>query len=346
MKTARIFFVLAALALGALGGAVGQQPAATALLPQPTVAPPASVPAATPPVAATPELVLLDTDIGDDIDDAFALALLLRSPEVRLLGISAAYGDTELRARLLDRFLAAVNRRDIPVAAGLVTPHQNEMSQAPYARQAQQRRHAEAAAFLLNQIHTHPGQVTLIAIGPLFNVEAAIRRDPAVFRQLKRVVIMGGSIRRGYDDEKTGAHRPPDAEWNILCDPGGAKALLASGVPVFILPLDATQIHLDAASLAAIFSQGSLLSDQLTLLYHQWSGPGAWKTPTLYDPVTVAYALRPELCPTTPMHLEVDDKGVTRPTEGAPNAQVCLQADDKGFLKFLLSRIAKTPSAK
>jgi inosine-uridine nucleoside N-ribohydrolase len=215
------------------------------------------------------------------------------------------------------------------------------MTQAPYARQAQQRRHAEAAAFLLNQIHTHPGQVTLIAIGPLFNIQAAISRDPAVFRQLKRVVIMGGSIRRGYDDEKTGAHRPADAEWNILCDPAGAKALLASGVPVYILPLDATQIHLDAASLAAIFSQGSPLSDQLTLLYHQWSGPGAWKTPTLYDPVTVAYALRPALCPATPMHLEVDDKGFTRPTEGAPNAQVCLQADEKGFLEFLLSRIVQ-----
>jgi len=288
-----------------------------------------------------PELVLLDTDIGDDIDDAFALALTLRAPEMRLLGISTTYGDTELRARLLDRFLGAVGRRDLQVAAGVATPHDNVLTQAAYARQAQQRRHAEAVAFLLNQIHTHPGQVTLIAIGPLFNIQAAIARNPAVFRQLKRVVLMGGSVSRGYDDEKTGAHRPLDAEWNIRCDPAGAKALLAVGVPVFMMPLDATQIHLDAASQAAIYSFGSPLADQLTLLYHQWSGAGAPKTPTLFDLVPVAYALQPELCPTRPMHLEVDEKGFTRSGEGAPNVQVCLQPDEHGILDLLLNRITK-----
>ena len=69
-------------------------------------------------------------------------------------------------------------------------------------------------------------------------------------------------------------------------------------------------------------------------------GDGAWRSPTLYDPVAVTYAIRPELCPATPMRLEVDDKGFTRPVEGAPNAQVCLQSDEKGFLDFLMGRIA------
>jgi len=62
-------------------------------------------------------------------------------------------------------------------------------------------------------------------------------------------------------------------------------------------------------------------------------------TPTLFDPVAVAYAIHPELCPATPMRLEVDDKGFTRPIEGAPNAQVCLKSDESGFLKLLLHRI-------
>ena len=166
-------------------------------------------------------------------------------------------------------------------------------------------------------------------------------RDPATFRKLKRVAMMGGSIYRGYDDGKTGEHRPPDSEWNINRNPAGAKALLASGVPIFMMPLDSTQIHLQQAEREAIFSHGSPLTDQLTLLYHQWmtGSGGQVLTPTLFDPVAVTYAIRPELCPAKPMRVEVDEKGFTRPAAGAPNAQVCLQSDEKGFLDLLRTRI-------
>ena len=158
----------------------------------------------TAPTAAGPQLAIIDTDIGDDIDDAFALALALRSPELHILGVTTAYGDTELRAQLLDRYLSAIGRADIPVAAGVATPHNNIFTQAAYAHQAPARKHPDAVAFLLDQIRAHPGQITLIAIGPLFNVQAAIERDPATFRQLRRVVIMGGSIYRGYGEDKNG----------------------------------------------------------------------------------------------------------------------------------------------
>jgi len=298
---------------------------------------------------ATPQLAILDTDIGDDIDDAFALALVLRSPELRLLGITTAYGDTELRARLLDRYLAAVGQADIPVAAGVATAHSNVFTQAAYARQTpdseQAKKHPDAVEFLLSQIRAHPGQITLIAIGPLFNIQATIERDPATFRQLKRVVMMGGSIYRGYDG-RNGERRPADAEWNINRDPAGARALLAAGVPVFMMPLDSTQIHLEAKDREAIFSHGSPLTDQLTLLYHQWmaGSEGHPITPTLFDPVAVAYAIHPELCPATPMRVEVDDKGFTLPVQGIPNAQVCLKSDESGFLELLLDRIAKDGS--
>ena len=298
---------------------------------------------------ATPQLAILDTDIGDDIDDAFALGLALRSPELRLLGITTAYGDTELRARLLDRYLAAVGQADIPVAAGVATAHSNVFTQAAYARQTpdseQAKKHPDAVEFLLSQIRAHPGQITLIAIGPLFNIQATIERDPATFRKLKRVVMMGGSIYRGYDG-RNGERRPADAEWNINRDPAGARALLAAGVPVFMMPLDSTQIHLEAKDREAIFSHGSPLTDQLTLLYHQWmaGSEGHPITPTLFDPVAVAYAIHPELCPATPMRVEVDDKGFTLPVQGIPNAQVCLKSDESGFLELLLDRIAKDGS--
>lgn len=295
----------------------------------------------TPPPATSPQLVILDTDIGDDIDDAFALALVLRSHELHLLGITTAFGDTELRARLVDRYLAAVGRSDILVEAGVATDTTNPFTQAVYARGGPDRRHGSGVEFLLAQIRAHPGQITLIGIGPLFNVQAAIERDPATFRKLKRVVIMGGSVYRGYDDGKTGAHRPPDPEWNIKCDPAGLQALLGSGVPVFMMPLDSTQIHLRLPQLTAIISHGSPLTDQLSLLYHEWAGSRPWPSPTLFDPVAVTYTFRPDLCPATPMRIEVDDKGDTKPVAGPPNAQVCLKSDEKGFLDLLLARILK-----
>jgi inosine-uridine nucleoside N-ribohydrolase len=301
-----------------------------------------------PAVPATPsarQLVILDTDIGDDIDDAFALALVLRSPELQLLGIETAFADTELRARLVDRYLKAVGRSEIPVLAGVPGPQTNHFTQAAYARQQSDRKHGDAASFLLSQIRLHPGHITLIAIGPLNNIQAAIERDPATFKKLKRVVIMGGSVDRGYDNNKTGdTHRPPSAEWNIVCDPAGAKALFASGVPVFVMPLDSTQVHLDNAELGAVLAHGSALTDQLTLLYHQWTGANEWRSPTLFDPVAVTYTIRPDLCPATPMRLEVDDAGFTRRAEGEPNVSVCLKSDEKGFLDLLVNRITAEPS--
>jgi len=295
------------------------------------------------PKMSTPQLVILDTDIGDDIDDAFALALLLHSSEVKLLGITTAFGDTELRARLVDRYLRAVGRSEIPVFAGGSTKAKNNLSQAAYAQQSPAHKHGDAADFILRSIRLHPGQITLIAIGPLFNVQAAIERDPATFRKLKRIVIMGGSVYRGYDDGNA-TNNPPSAEWNILCDPQGARALFASGVPVFVMPLDSTQIRLKQADLATILAHGSPLTDQLALLYHQWNGTGDWHTPTLFDPVAASYAIRPNLCPTQPMRLDVDDQGFTRPVTGEPNAQVCLKSDVDGFVDFLVHRILADPA--
>jgi len=289
---------------------------------------------------ASPQLAILDTDIGDDIDDAFAMALVLRSTEIKLLGVTTTYGDTELRARLVDRYLASLGRTDIPVAAGRATPQSNIFSQAAYARQLPDHLHPDAVQFLLDQIKAHPGEITLIAIGPLVNVGDVIKRDPARFRKLKRVVMMGGSVYRGYDDEAS-TNRPPDAEWNIARDPAGAQALLASGVPIFMMPLDSTQIHLEEPQRDVIFGFGSPLTDQLTLLYHEWKTNASNRsaTPTLYDPVAAAYAVRPELCPATPIRLQVDEKGFTRPVEGAPNADVCLKSDTGAFLQFLTGRL-------
>jgi purine nucleosidase len=289
---------------------------------------------------ARPQLVWVDTDIGDDIDDAFALGLILRSPELKVLGISTAFGDTETRARLVDRFLAGTGVKGIPVTAGVHSETDNAMTQRTYAEQFPAGKHADGVGALLEQIRQHPGEVTLIAIGPLPNIGAAIDRDPETFRKLHRVVMMGGSINRGYDG-KNGELRPPDAEWNINRDPKDAAKLLAAGVPIFMMPLDSTQIHLETAARDAIFAAGNPVTDQLTLLYHQWvaNTPNHSPTPTLFDPVAAAYTYRPDLCPMQPMRIDVDDKGFTRKVSGEPNVQVCLKSDEEGFRALLIERL-------
>jgi purine nucleosidase len=290
----------------------------------------------------TAEKIIIDTDIGTDIDDAFAVGLALQSSELKILGISTAWGDTHLRARLLTRFLKETGHSDIPVAMGIAKERPGKpeiLSQAPYAeRIPADQKYPNAIDFLLEQIRLHPGEITLISIGPETNLGAAIDRDATTFRKLKRVVLMGGSVYRGYSQFNYGKTHGPDPEWNILCDIQAAQKVFTSGVPLFVMPLDSTQIKLQELERAEIFKTGSALTDALLVLYAQWSH-GTTQTPTLFDAVAVAYAMHPELCPTQPLRLRVDDHAYTRVEAGAPNAQVCLRSSSDQFLEFFMPRI-------
>jgi len=288
---------------------------------------------------AAREKVIIDTDIGDDVDDAFALALAVKSPELEILGVTTTFGETEVRAQIADRFLGEIGRTEIPVMAGKSTPTKNPMSQRRYAEEARLTKssHEDAAEFILDQIRKHPGEITLIGIGPLMNVGAAIDRDAATFRKLKRVVIMGGSVRRGYGDLGYNERVPPMPEWNILNDVPSAQKLFSSGVPLYVMPLDSTQLKLDEVKRAFLFTRGTVVTDQLAILYHLWGQ----ETPTLFDPMAVTFVLKPELCPVAPLRIRVDEKGYTREEPGAPNAQVCLNSNPADFFQFYLRRVGE-----
>jgi len=294
------------------------------------------------PGAAQPEKIIIDTDIGDDIDDAFAVALALRSPEVQILGVTTTFGDTETRAKLADRLLGEAGREDIPVAAGSPTPPKGALTQRIYAQQGRftRRSHPAAVDFILDQINRNPGEITLVAIGPLVNVGQLIDKDPATFRKLKRVVMMGGSIERGYGDPYA-PPTPPEPEWNIVNDIPAAQKLFASGVPIYMMPLDSTQLKMDETKREYLFRQATPLTEALGALYYEWGQT----TPTLYDPMTITFIVKPDLCPVRPMRIEVDAKGVTRPTQGPPNAQVCLHSDPESFFNFFLGRVGAQPEA-
>ncbi|PPU72800.1 nucleoside hydrolase [Xanthomonas sp. NCPPB 1638] len=295
------------------------------------------------PLAA--EKVVVSTDIGDDIDDAFALALLLRSPQLDVLGIASAWGDTRLRAQLLQRVLQQAGRDKIPLAVGVPTTSTIAFSQARWAAKGQLPAGLpDAAAMILQQAGRHPGQVTLLVLGPMTDAALAQQRDPAGFAKLKRIVAMGGSVRVGYGKS---AYRPasaPAAEYNIVSDVAAAQRVFAAGVPIVLLPLDATQITLEEPERIALFAHGDGLTDALTQLYYQWRNtdqPWASATPTVFDVVPVAWLLRPALCPTIPLHLDVDAQGYTRESAGTPNVQVCLRLDKPALIALYMRQLLR-----
>jgi inosine-uridine nucleoside N-ribohydrolase len=289
------------------------------------------------PTAVAPQKIIIDTDIGGDIDDAFAVALALRSPEVTILGVSTASGDTEARAKILDRMLGESGRQDIPVTAGISTILPYGLPPVGLQRRFGERgrfvraTHPAAVEFIFEQIRQFPGQITLVTIGPLINVGALIDRDPESFRKLNRVVMMGGSIETGYDDSVKG----PVPEYNVVVDIPSAQKLFQSGVPIYVMPLDSTiHLKLDEVKRTALFSQGTPLTDSLALLYLMWGST----TPTLFDAMPVGFVIDPRLCPVEPVRIVVDEKGVTRSEHGAPNAQVCLHSDPEVFFRFYMAR--------
>lgn len=290
------------------------------------------------PASGTRERVIIDTDIGDDIDDAFAVALALKSPELEILGISTTFGDTEARAKIVDRILGEAGRSDVPVLAGTPTHTTNPMSQRRYGEGGHfaKATHRNSVDFILDQIRRYPNEITLVAIGPLMNVGALIDKDPQTFLKLKRVVMMGGSIYCGYSETGICPGPAQSPEWNIINDIPAAKKLFLSRVPLYVMPLDSTQLKLDEVKRAYLFRQATPLTDALTLLYHEWGQ----QTPTLFDPMTVSYILNPQICAVEPMHILVDDKGFTRPEPGPSNAQVCLRSDSAAFFHLLITRLA------
>jgi purine nucleosidase len=278
--------------------------------------------------------ILLDTDIGTDIDDAFALTLILNSPELDLLGVTTVAGDTRARARLAAKLLAEAGRSEVPVVAGEPgKPQLIDQTRWADGFTTPQLRQEKAVDFMRGEIERRPGEVTLVAIGELTNVAPLLNNDPSLGKKIKRIVLMGGSVERGY-----GSNLGPDAEWNIKSNPAAAQRVFSTGVPILMVPLDVTaMLQLDAAGRRRVFTHLTPLTNALTILYHLWGN----ETPTLFDPMAVAMVIDPTLCDTRELAIEVDSQGFTRVERGKPpNATVALHTDPVRFFQFYLSRVA------
>jgi inosine-uridine nucleoside N-ribohydrolase len=291
--------------------------------------------------SAAPIPVLVDTDIGTDIDDAFALAFIMRSPELQLLGVTTVSGDSLLRARLAAKLLALGGPRwtGVPVYAG-APGFTQPLEQGDWARDftSPAVHFSGAVEFLRAEINRRPGEITILALGELTNLAALLAAEPDIGRKIRRIVLMGGALRRGYAEGS-----PAQPEWNIRCNVAAARAVFAAGVPLTMAPLDATlPLRLDAAARAEIFSQGTPVAGALAELTAIWQRTNPWKldTPVLFDVLPVALLFAPGLAPLEPMAVEIDDDGLTRAVPGRPaNAAVAPASDVAAFREFFLRRM-------
>jgi inosine-uridine nucleoside N-ribohydrolase len=291
-----------------------------------------------PSLAAAPSKVpvLLDTDIGGDIDDALALALALSSPEIDLRGITTVDGDADTRALILCRLLHAIGKADIPIAAGSPPRDPPDFrGQMQYGlRPAFRKRPVKESSveFLHAQLKANPGKLTLCAIGPLTNIAELLTKHPDCKPWIKRIVVMGGAVRIGYNGKP-----PAEPEWNIKDDIKAARTVFGSGVPLVVAPLDATaDVKLEGQQREAVFGAGTPLANQLRALFQLWDQP----TPTLFDPVAVALCFDERFCKLEDLRLEVDDKGMTRAVKGKPNARVATSIRREDFLRWFVERLA------
>lgn len=236
--------------------------------------------------------LLVDTDIGDDIDDALALGLGLKCG-ADIVGITTVFGDTVRRARIARKLLSAAGR-DVPVYAGLGEPyrgHTKPLVMSQYSADLDEGCDPvnaggdgdRAVDFILNQAERYGEELTLLLIGPETNAARAVERDPALMRRVGRVVVMGGSF--------TLHHK----EWNIVCDTEAARIVLESGCRVECVGWDVTQkVQLSRAQQEAICAlHCGGLEGYLAGLVRRWSACNGY-APILHDPLAMECCLRPD----------------------------------------------------
>ena len=235
--------------------------------------------------------VLFDTDIGSDIDDALALAYLLRQPRCELVGITTVTGDVQRRAAIAEVLCRNAGRQDIPIHCGrrlplAYGPGQPEVPQ--YAAIADEphrldRPENTAVAFLRDTIRRRPGEIVLLTVGPLANVATLFALDPKIPFLLRGIVSMAGVF-----------FAPGRREWNVLADPEAAAIVYATNRPSHrTYGLDVTErCRLKSEEARARF-QGPLLEAVLRMAEHWFTQTDAI---TFHDPLAAATIFRPDLC--------------------------------------------------
>jgi pyrimidine-specific ribonucleoside hydrolase len=306
--------------------------------------------------------IIIDTDAGTD--DLMAISFLASQPSVRIDAITVVNGlaHPAAGAKNISRLLELAGRKDIPVFAGRDTPLQGKaefpadwrktsddlpgVTLPALSRQPESKR---AADYLIERLRDKARPVRILALGPMTNLAEALKREPSIAAAIEELVIMGGALHVPGNLGDGGALKTSNttAEWNIFVDPLAARIVFRSGVPIRLIPLDATnKVPVDLAFLAS-FQSGArtplgrvvaqvLDADRASVqagIFYAW------------DPLAAVALLHPAVVKTTNLHIDIQqdppEEGRTVQTPGRPNARVALDADGVAWRKLFLEAFAK-----
>ncbi len=294
--------------------------------------------------------LIIDTDIGDDIDDAFAIALLLASPETEILGVTTVYRNAYLRAKIA-KHLIRLYGKDIPVYAGEDVPindemvkfdfetieadgkprighYSDEMADAPIEENG-------GVDYILEEIGRHPHEITLLSLSPMTNLARAFAKSPDTFRKLRCIHIMGGDP--FY----------PVREWNIRCDEEAAEKVFSSGVSIKLIGCNVTRIcALSEENVRRINAFESAGGRCLAKMMNKWIENNPAKCyPVMHDGLAAA-CLFADYCDFVEIPVQFDAVNMrgrmTVAGDRTVQATRILAAtcvDKAGFLAFLMERL-------
>lgn len=307
--------------------------------------------------------VILDCDPG--IDDALALALLLGRQDVELVGITTVAGNVALPVTTANalRLCAFFGRADVPVVAGAGMPllrasvfaeyvhGVDGLGGAPVPAAEHQPTDGFAPDFIIDQLRARPGEITLVAVGPMTNLALALRKEPRIIEWVKQVVLMGGAWTRG--------NITPAAEFNFYADPEAAAIVLDAGWQPALTTLDLTlQARVDDQVMDRWRAYGSLSSSllvpALANYFDNRAATGTIRAPlshisamggaAVHDAAAAAYAIAPQLFTVMPALSRVERSGeltagmsVVDFTSPTPNSTVLTELDVPEFWRLLES---------
>jgi len=281
--------------------------------------------------------VLIDTDIGDDIDDALALALALNSPELDIVGITTVYGKTDARARLAAKILEMYGKDDIPVAIGSSKPLVNpEPKYFPKQALIIDKKffpnivRDNAVEFILKMVSKYRN-LTIITIGPETNLAKAFLENPDIFKNT-RIVMMAGYIGN------------PFPEYNVKCDPEATSIILSiKNISKILVGLDVTlRCGMNKYMIERFYKNDRKEIKFLLRLIEIWMGYSN-HPPILHDPLAIAVSFNKKIVKLKSMHLEVELKNhrgvLYQVLDRKPNIDVAIDVDVNRFMNLFMNRI-------
>ena len=304
--------------------------------------------------------VVFDTDICDDIDDTWALVMLLQSPEFDIKLITTAVNNTPEKAKVVVRILEIAGRTDIPVGIG-IQQNKNNHRQREWVKDYKLssypgKVHQDGVQAIVDTIMKSRKPMTVIAVGPLPNIAAALEREPRIANKA-RFVGMHGSIYKGY-----GGSSNINAEYNVKAYPKAAQRVFTAPWDITITPLDTCGIvHLTGDKYQKVLKANTPLTNALIENYRAWYKQGIRnkdlseeelnkrtnrqinsRSTTLFDTVGIYLGMTEKLVKMEKLGIKVTDDGYTRIDKNAKVINCATEWKDLGaFEDFLVDRLIK-----